>query len=48
MSTNVNYTKFIIDKSDTAYKQKDQLKTFGIYYDFDKDELFSIVKQYNR
>ena len=36
MSTNVNYTKFIIDKSDTAYKQKDQLKTFGIYYDFDK------------
>lgn len=37
MSTTINYTKFIINKSDTAYKQKDQLKTFGIYYDFDKN-----------
>ena len=36
MSTNVNYTKFIINKNDVAYKLRDQLKTFGIYYDFEK------------
>lgn len=36
MYINVNYTKFIIDKSDKAYSIRDQLKTYGIYYDFDK------------
>ena len=37
MSTDMSYTKFIINKTDIAYKFRDQLKTFGIYYDFDKN-----------